>query len=145
MKAITIPVHSIVDVITNSSTVIYTYCTTNTITFIKEVIDSVLRAGGSDKTADDLYEFELVPNSDLVEECGWRIQDREGISSEEATQKIEAARKDGTLKDLVKESMYETWQYREELRVTPKDDNPESLDIARKVMGMFSHEAEFDG
>lgn len=60
-----IPVHSIVDVITNSSSVIYTEASYNAIELAKKIINSVLALGGSNKTADDLFNFKIValPNT----------------------------------------------------------------------------------
>ena len=55
-----IPVHSIVDVITNSSSVIYTEAHNNSISIAKKIIDSVLTAAGSTKTADDLFDFSVT-------------------------------------------------------------------------------------
>jgi len=57
MKQIIIPVHSFIDVITNSSTEIFVNVTNNTIQYAKDLINTILKESGSDKTADDLYEF----------------------------------------------------------------------------------------
>lgn len=56
---IVIPIHSFVDLITNSSSEIFVEASTKTITAIKKMLDNVLTAGGSTKTADDLFTFEL--------------------------------------------------------------------------------------
>lgn len=54
---ITIPIHSFIDVITNSSTEIY-ICTHNkTIEYAKEIIDSILACAGSELKADNLFDF----------------------------------------------------------------------------------------
>jgi hypothetical protein len=49
-------IHSSVDVITNSSTVIYTY--QNSTEEAKALIDEVLRLAGIDEKAEDLFDFE---------------------------------------------------------------------------------------
>lgn len=59
MKELTVKIHSIVDVITNSSTVIFTMAGPGSIKTTKELIDSLLAIGGSDLIADDLFEFSL--------------------------------------------------------------------------------------
>ena len=54
-----IPVHSFVDIITNSSSELYVTADRNTIEAMKNMVDAVLKAGGSDKSADDLFTFSL--------------------------------------------------------------------------------------
>jgi hypothetical protein len=53
-----IPIHSVVDVITNSSSVIYTEATRAAIDTAKSMINEILSIAGSDKTADDLFDFQ---------------------------------------------------------------------------------------
>lgn len=60
-------IHSVVDVITNSSTVIYTNCDDSHIGFAKQMVDMILKEAGSDKTADDLFTFKLALTSDAIE------------------------------------------------------------------------------
>lgn len=62
-----IPVHSIIDVITNSSTEIFTTATKKSMEFAKELIDEILSAGGSNKKAEDLFEFKLFYTDDSYE------------------------------------------------------------------------------
>ena len=57
MKELVLTVHSVVDVITNSSTVIYTEAASSSIETAKAIIDDILVAAGSDKRADDLFDF----------------------------------------------------------------------------------------
>ena len=56
---ITIPIHSFVDLITNSSSEIFVSADANTVKAVKKLIDNILKASGSDKTADDLFEIGL--------------------------------------------------------------------------------------
>jgi hypothetical protein len=60
MKAIKVNVHSIIDVITNSSTEIFSGAKSQATEVAKELINKILSEGGSDKTADDLFTFETV-------------------------------------------------------------------------------------
>jgi len=64
MKQIAIPIHSIIDVITNSSTEIYTNTHSKSIEYAKDLINEILDAAGSDKTADDLFEFEIIEDEE---------------------------------------------------------------------------------
>lgn len=59
-----LPIHSFVDLITNSSSEIYIQANKNTITAIKGVIDAILATGGSISKADDFFEFDLVVKID---------------------------------------------------------------------------------
>ena len=54
-----IPIHSFVDLITNSSSEIFVSADANTVKAVKKLIDNILKASGSDKTADDLFEIGL--------------------------------------------------------------------------------------
>jgi len=59
MKELRLKIHSVVDVITNSSTVIYTEASESAIETAKSIIDDILKVAGSGKTADDLFTFEV--------------------------------------------------------------------------------------
>lgn len=60
MKTLIIPIQSFIDVVTNSSTEIFVVATTNTKNHIISMVNEILKAGGSDKTCDDLFEIRLV-------------------------------------------------------------------------------------
>lgn len=64
MKSLKIKVHSVVQIITNSSTVIYTQADEGTIISLKEMVNALLKIGGSELTADDLFTFELYSDGD---------------------------------------------------------------------------------
>ena len=54
-----IKLQSVSDVITNSSTEIYTVCTEYTLDRLKDIVNSILEISGSSLKADDLFTFEL--------------------------------------------------------------------------------------
>ena len=65
-KMIIMKIHSIVDVITNSSTVIYTY-QDNSIEPAKELVNEMLKLLGiTDKTADDVFYYTALYELDLL-------------------------------------------------------------------------------
>ena len=65
-KMIIMKIHSIVDVITNSSTVIYTY-QDNSIEPAKELVNEMLKLSGiTDKTADDIFCFNVLYNLEVL-------------------------------------------------------------------------------
>ena len=55
-----IPVHSFVDVITNSSSEIFVAADKSTITAIKKLVENLITAAGGTQTADELFTFDLV-------------------------------------------------------------------------------------
>lgn len=61
-------IHSVVDVITNSSTVCYVKAGDTTIKTVKEIINSLLQGFGIVKTADDLFRFDLVYDEDTMDD-----------------------------------------------------------------------------
>lgn len=61
-----IKVQSISDVITNSSTEIYTIYTKNDVKTIKEIVSALLAVNG-DSTFDDLFDIELLINDSVFE------------------------------------------------------------------------------
>jgi len=78
MNNIKIKLHSMVDIITNSSTVIYCQCHDNTIETMKGIINTFLKQAGSNKTAEDLYTFKIVADSEYeIERLGDRIDEGE--------------------------------------------------------------------
>ena len=65
-KTIIMKIHSIVDVITNSSTVIYTY-QDDSIEPAKELVNEMLKLSGiTDKTADDIFFFNALYDLDIL-------------------------------------------------------------------------------
>lgn len=55
MKTLNIPVHSFIDVITNSSSEVFITSDRKTVDSIKQIVNAILTAGGSDKKCDDLF------------------------------------------------------------------------------------------
>lgn len=73
-EKITIRLHSFADLITNSSTSIYVAADESTIKSIKEIIDNILKIGGSTLTANDLFKFSLYKDPDEQGEYYERVQ-----------------------------------------------------------------------
>jgi len=80
MPQITIPIHSFVDLITNSSTEIYVNATEGTLTSIKALVNNILKLSGGLHMADDLFTFELRP----CHRWGSEIYTQEEIDEERA-------------------------------------------------------------
>ncbi len=58
-KTYKINIHSFIDLITNSSTEIFTVVNQSSLKYVKELINKILSDVGSDKTCDDLYTVKL--------------------------------------------------------------------------------------
>lgn len=56
-KKFIIHIHSWVSLITNSSTEIYTTCNTKAVDMVKEIVNKILKAAKSDKTAEDILQI----------------------------------------------------------------------------------------
>jgi len=63
MKTLIIPIHSFIDLITNSSSEVFVTADKTTIAAIKNVIDALLLIGGGKETCDDLFEV-VLENTD---------------------------------------------------------------------------------
>lgn len=57
-------IHSIIDVITNSSTEIYTHACTNAKEFAYEALNEILKISGSNKKAEDLFDVTIKTEED---------------------------------------------------------------------------------
>jgi len=60
MDKVIIPIHSFVDLITNSSSEIFVQADENTVKAIKKLVNDLLTVGGGQVTADDLFTFDIV-------------------------------------------------------------------------------------
>lgn len=160
---VAVPVHSVVDVITNSSTVIYTSAAGNAIDVAKEIINEVLGLAGSEKSADDLFDFRIqVRPEDCVD---WAIYDA-GEEWEEIPTVLQTLLDNPVHKE--KREAVTTWvkenqdtldalftekgvhddyddypKYINHLIVTTKDGTETGL--ANRALGLFSQYAVYDG
>lgn len=64
MTAYRIPVHSVIDLITNSSSESFVTANEKSLATVKAVINETLRIAGSSETADDLVTLSLSEKSD---------------------------------------------------------------------------------
>ena len=64
MKSISIPIHSFVDLITNSSSETYVTATKKTVKTLEELVDSLLE--GTGKTCSDVLEIEFVDGDEYT-------------------------------------------------------------------------------
>lgn len=153
--------HSFVDIITNSSTVIYTYV--NSEGAVKEFIDAVLQISGAydasgGVTAEDLYEFKIVLGTGALERILEEILEDEDHEHYEALNTIYEdpqyedtwGKKWDILLDYVKEhidvadapSDYDGFAPETELVLVPKKPGYRE-DLGALLEKVFTHEATY--
>lgn len=143
MIAMYIPIHSFVDVITNSSSELFICATKSTIEMVKEIIDSFLMTMGSDKKSTDLFDFKLMVQ---VNNPNWKI---DGLWSIEVDEDSNEGRK------FIKNRQNDARGYNNFLKITPIEDQDLSQDdrelintIANKlsnIIGTYAIDASMEG
>ena len=128
-----IPIHSFVDLITNSSSEIFVSADVNTVKAVKKLIDNILKASGSDKTSDDLFDIGL----------GYEVTDTETYDNKFVTkaefEKIEETYQEWEDGDQRRaeprfQPRYSDGDYRNSnILVTVKDDVPSEQKAAAKA------------
>lgn len=121
MTSLTIPIHSFVDLITNSSTEIYIEADTGTIEAIKSLVNNLLKIAKSELTVDDLFTITLLTKNKNYE----FVENPEEIAESDAG-------------------------YREaKISVVAKDDQSSEAIIAAKILsdltGLFGINATYNG
>lgn len=125
------------DVITNSSSEVFTIYTEEGLEQIKRIVDAVLKVGGSELTFDDLFEIKLLFDED------WAWDEyldehpeakREDVSDEELLQFCKA-----------RDSMvYEGGNLIDGFEVTAKDPKNEKIAKVLNTIGsVFDHEERY--
>lgn len=133
--------HSFVDVITNSSTVIYTYHGQDTIQSFKELVNEFLvSVGRPDLTVDDLFYYDIFPDLDDV------LAYKDGfVPTIENYRKIaESGEKPEWLQELFDISIGSGLNIQTRLYVFPK--STQYKDLATKFIDFLDspqHEADF--
>ena len=146
-----IPIHSFVDLITNSSSEIFVTADGNTVKAVKKLIDDILKSSGSDKTVDDLFEISI----------GYEVTDNKTYDNKFVTkaefEKIEAEYQEWEDGDQSKDEprfqpCYSDGDYRNSnILVTVKDDVPSEQKAAAKaaaktlsdLTGLFEIDASY--
>ncbi len=157
-------IQSINDVITNSSTEIYQEATEYTIKAVKEIINVILKIGGSDKSCDDLFTvsinyenmledyFESIYDYNISEEQIKVIDeirnrsDGHLISDSEAYNELVKAGLVGTVFPTIREYVknYDSdWRYPStKVSIVPKGEaSPADVAILNKINDLFNVEA----
>jgi hypothetical protein len=160
---ITLKLHSIIDVITNSSTEIYTYVGKYSIDKAYELLNEILKIAGSDKKAEDLFDVKLVLTEDLIDH--FTCIDEEDWPSELENDEISKAllveynqlsnytEKRAFIQNKIRPCLTENnrWEYFKtdnysadtKLVITAKDKNISNADLFTKFFNLFKQDAIF--
>ncbi len=152
-KHIEILYHSFVDVITNSSTVIYVQVHDKTVELIKEFINHILKLGDSKYSADDLFEFKITFSEQFMEDRIDEIVEEfsddaiKDTSWEELNKKAKEIYYDRLLKGEYDGAEDESCYGYDRRRVVMflKSDTKQCIDIASKIQAMFEIDGCRDG
>jgi len=174
IKIIKIKPHSIVDVITNSSTVVYVQTHNNTIKYAKELVNTLLKVVGSKEKAENLFDFYFdVDREQEIEKIGEKIDTEDvsdiDISIIKAFKKIdnkltgkkfqemedskftEVANKlldkiaSGKIKPYDSYGLsYNDWDEKE-LIIKPKNNDKLTINLTKQIKNIFELDGERDG
>lgn len=148
-----IPVHSFIDVVTNSSTSIYVGCHDNTIQYAKDLIDSLLKAAGSGKTADEVFNFVLSCDFDNEE---YRLEEYLGEENSKFNE-MNPDEKEKLMKDTFNKMLsgevepYSSFgtsggdcDYDQRTLIITSKSGEISIDLTEKMENIFSIEASYE-
>lgn len=143
-------IQSLIDVITNSSTSIYQIASKSSIDYIKTVINGILIAVGSDKKADDLFDFDIRYDEDVyfaykdfLYDSGYisdtlynsDIMDPDELYNKSITKY--------TIEDFIDDD-YDSY-VNSHVIVTTKDNNKEADKLLSVIEEIYDHYAIFNG
>ena len=140
LPSLSIPVHSFVDLITNSSSEIYVYADEGTVTAVKELINNLLKGVGSDKTSDDLFTVVVgvdvenpTPYKDRKPGDSWYVR----VPADSEAGKAASVEQGGE------------YPIQTRVLVTAKEGTPEAITLAAKTLSnltkLFSMESRYNG
>lgn len=158
-----VKIHSMVDVITNSSTVIYVQNHGKTIELAKALINDILKVAGNEKTADDLFEFKARANQENIKEKiddNWEefkddliklgyteeeINCSDKIKTDEMIEKLVLAYENSELEMPEYLCQSEGGFSQDELLIIPKDNSQLTIDLSQRVQSIFEIDGSWDG
>lgn len=141
--AIHIPVHSFVDLITNSSSETFISASGATVDAMKEIVAALLRVGGSSQSVEDVVHIGL----DMTVCNKWTDWNDETFASDEDLDQWLKAKHGKSLEEI-RNKDYD-FRTKEELIITPKDPaNPDHVKVAsllKSIIGTYDISSEWNG
>jgi len=172
---IKIKIHSIIDVITNSSTVVYVQTHDNTIKYTKELINTLLKITGSDKKVEDLFDFYFdvdrdseieklsenyindIDSNDINEDLikafkkidnkltGKKLQEMEYDDFEKVANKLLDKIAGGKIKPYDGYGLSYNEWDEKELIIKQKNNNKLTINLTQQIKNIFELDGERDG
>ena len=141
MKEVRVKVHSEVGIITDSSTTIYSQVTKRGLVNLINIVDTMLKIGGSEFKATDLFNFDISVDEDYLDDyrSDKLYYDDRSINYRDYKAKVlsgEIEKPEWWVVDvdkLVEDRELETY-----LRITPKTDD-ENVVLVSKMMGELNN------
>lgn len=128
---------SLNDVVTNSSMEVYQEATQYTVDAVKDIINVILKIGGSDKSCDDLFTVS-IDYSDMLEDYFERCIDNEDIDEEYRGMIEEVRNRKDEDGHYISDWRYPTTQ----VSIIPKNSDKKSdAAILNKINDLFCVEA----
>jgi len=139
-------IHSVSDAITNSSTTIYMWASSDAIANTKKFFNQILKAVGIEKTADELFNFKIQqPDMDYYDFEERYLDEYPDETETDAKVAYEKAKEDDAAKpEWWSNRSYSDWPSESKVIVTAKD-NSISLDMLSYFNSIFEMDAERDG
>lgn len=142
-------IQSLIDVITNSSTSIYQIASKSSIDYIKTVINGILIAVGSDKKADDLFDFDICYDEDVYFAYKDFLYDSGYISDELYVSDVidpNELHNESTTKYTIEDFIDDDCDsyVNSHVVVTTKDNNKEADKLLGIIEEIYDHYAIFD-
>ncbi len=158
-----VSIHSMIDVITNSSTELFIVMNNNAVKGMYEILNNVLEIAGSNKKAEDLFDISIEPNlnmvfqqyveefvypeyhegskekfteldKNLLEEYN-KIKDWKEKDNFASKRIIPYLRDSGKWRDF--NVGYEEQELQTSLKITPKNENLVNIDLWKKIEKLF--------
>lgn len=120
-------VHSIVGLITNSSTEIFSWATEGSVITLKAHINSFLKFLGREDTFDDLFNLEIVPTE-------WAVERWEEFDEDE-----KACWKD--INVWIEDTRYDDWPAETYMKITAKNSEEDLKWLEGLASGVYYQEA----
>jgi Na+/phosphate symporter len=150
--------HSIIDVITNSSTEIYTFTSEESIKDAYNLLNEIIKISGSDKKAEDLFiitrEYDdLCKIADIINDNIEKVEEQE---LKDLLSKEEAYYENEELMKYLKENLEICNKYiskfsdcddnfESKLLILAKDKNISDKDIYKMFFGLFGQSISYNG
>ena len=133
MKTVyTLPIHSFIDLITNSSSETFIEATVKTKKAVTDLVNILLRQGESDKKCDDIFEVSII-----VPKGTYKSVVDDDDDDDETTKDIDAESKEG--KKIISDRQdSEPYYTNVELRVKSKIDDPDTIKAAKIIEDFIS-------